>query len=113
MAPFKGAKVVVNHNQWVYLLTRFGLVQAGTVEERPGIPPTPPHLARLIAQMKADRIKALILEAWGDRTLAERLAADTGARVVPLANAAGARKGTESYLEWMEYNVTTLAQALQ
>jgi zinc/manganese transport system substrate-binding protein len=113
MAPFKGARVVVNHNQWIYFLTRFGLVQAGTVEERPGIPATPPHLARLIAQMKADQVKAIILEAWGDRTLAERLAADTSARVVPLANAVGARKGTDSYLDWVDYNVTTLAQALR
>ena len=41
MAPFKGAKVVVDHNMWIYFLTRFGLVEAGSVEERPGIPPTP------------------------------------------------------------------------
>ncbi|HEV8457825.1 MAG TPA: metal ABC transporter substrate-binding protein, partial [Methylomirabilota bacterium] len=41
LAPFKGAKVIVDHNMWPYFLTRFGLVQAGSVEERPGIPPTP------------------------------------------------------------------------
>src|SRR4029453_14434707 len=38
LAPLKGARVVVDHNLWAYFLTRFGLVQAASVEERPGIP---------------------------------------------------------------------------
>jgi len=42
LEPFKGAKIVVDHNMWPYFLTRFGLVQAGSIEERPGIPPRPP-----------------------------------------------------------------------
>jgi len=47
LGPARGAKVVVYHNNWVYFLARFGLVQAGTIEERPGIPPGsgPPHPA--------------------------------------------------------------------
>jgi len=113
MAPFKGAKLVVDHSQWAYFFARYGLVLAGTVEERPGIPPTPGHLVRLSTQMKAAGVKALILEPWGDRKLADRLASETGARVVPMAPGAGAVKGTDAYLDWMAYNVTTLAQALR
>jgi zinc/manganese transport system substrate-binding protein len=113
MAPFKGVKLVVDHSQWSYFFARYGLVLAGTVEERPGIPPTPGHLVRLTAQMKADGVKGLILEPWGDRKLGDRLAADTGARVVALAPGAGAVKGTEVYLDWIAYNVNTLAQTLR
>jgi zinc/manganese transport system substrate-binding protein len=113
MAPFKGAALVVDHSQWSYFFARYGLVLAGTVEERPGIPPTPGHLVRLATQMKATGVKALILEPWGDRKLADRLAAETGARVVLLAPGAGAVKGTEAYLDWIAYNVNTLAQALR
>lgn len=109
MAPFKGAALVVDHSQWSYFFARYGLVLAGTVEERPGIPPTPGHLVRLATQMKATGVKALILEPWGDRKLADRLAAETGARVVLLAPGAGAVKGTEAYLDWIAYNVNTLA----
>ena len=57
LAPFKGAPVVVNHTQWAYLLTRFGRIQVGTIEERPGIPPTPGHPAKLIQLMKEDKVK--------------------------------------------------------
>ena len=44
MEPVRGSKVVVYHPDFIYLLTRFGLQQAGTVEDRPGIPPSPQHL---------------------------------------------------------------------
>jgi zinc/manganese transport system substrate-binding protein len=113
MAPFKGAKLVVDHSLWVYFFARYGLALAGTVEERPGIPPTPGHLVRLAGLMKAEGVKALIVEPWGDRKLADRLAAETGAKVVPMAPGAGAVKGTDAYLDWVAYNVNTLAQALR
>lgn len=113
LAPFKSQKVVVDHNMWIYFLTRFGLVQAGTIEERPGIPPTPGHLTKLIALMKSDRVKVIVTAPWSDAKLAERLAQDAGARARVLASGVGAVKGTDSYLEMVDFDVNTLAQALR
>jgi zinc/manganese transport system substrate-binding protein len=113
LAPFKGAKVIVDHNMWPYFLTRFGLVQAGSVEERPGIPPTPGHLTKLIAQIREERIKVILTVPWGDRQLAERVAHETGARTVLVASAVGAVKGTDTYLDAIDYNVKALVQGLQ
>ena len=113
LEPFKGAQVVVDHNMWPYFLTRFGLVQAGSIEERPGIPPTPTHLIKLIALMKAEHIKVVIMVPWADQKLAERVAQEAGAKAVTLANAVGALKGTDTYIDMLDYNVKTLAQALR
>ena len=113
LEPFKGAKVVVDHNMWPYFLTRFGLVQAGSIEERPGIPPTPTHLIKLIALMKGEQIKVIIMVPWADQKLAERVAQEAGAKAVTLANAVGALKGTDTYIDMLDYNVKTLAQALR
>ena len=110
---FRGTRVVVNHNSWIYFLSRFGLEQAATVEDRPGIPPAPAHVARLIRQMRQERIRVLILEPWGDKRLAERVAGEAGARLVVLAHTVGAVKGVDSYLEMFDYNVNALAQALR
>jgi zinc/manganese transport system substrate-binding protein len=113
LAPFKGAKLVVDHNLWPYFLTRFGLVQAGTIEERPGIPPTPGHITRLIASMKEEKVRVILSVPWGDQKLAERVAQEAGAKTVVVANAVGALKGTGNYLETIDYNVRTVAQALK
>ena len=113
MAPYKGAKVIVDHNMWPYFLTRFGLVQAGSVEERPGIPATPTHVTKLIAYMKEDKIKVILAVPWADHKLAERIAQETGAKVVLVANGVGALKGTDTYLDTIDYNVKAVAQALK
>lgn len=111
--PLKGARVVVDHNMWPYFLTRFGLRQAGTIEERPGIPPTPGHLSKLIGLMKGERIKVILTAPWGDHKLAERVAQEAGARTVLLAPAVGAVKGTDTYIDTIDHNVKALAQALR
>ena len=114
MEPFRGAKVMVYHPQWIYLLTRFGLVQAGTLEDRPGIPASPGHVVRVIEQMKAERIKVLIVEPWNDRKLAARVAEDAGAKAIVLASMVGGVKGAaDSYIAAIDFNIKTLAEALK
>ena len=113
MEPVKGAKVVVYHATFIYFLTRFGLVQAGLVEDRPGIPPSPQHLVRLIRQMKDEKIKVVLVEPWNDVKLATRVAEEAGARALVVASAVGAVKGADNYLATIDYNVKTLAEALR
>jgi zinc/manganese transport system substrate-binding protein len=113
MEPLKGSKVVVFHPDFIYLLTRFGLVQAGTVEDRPGIPPSPQHLVNLIRQMKEEKIKVILVEPWNDIKLANRVAEEAGAKALVMATAVGAVKGADNYIAAIDYNITTLAKALQ
>ncbi len=113
LEPFRGAKVVVYHPQWVYFLTRFGLVEAGRVEERPGIPPGPEHLVRLIRLMKDEHVRVLVFASWNDEKLAARIAQEAGAEAILLASMVGGVKGADTYLSAIDYNVKTLAQALR
>ncbi len=113
LEPFRGAKVVVYHPQWIYFLNRFGLVQAATLEDRPGIPASPGHLVRVIQQMKAERIKVIIVEPWNDRKLAERVAQEAGAKAIVLASMVGGVRGADSYIGAIDYNVNELSRALR
>ena len=113
LEPYKGAGVVVSHAQWIYFLTRFSLVQVGTIEERPGIPPTANHLVKLISLMKEDKTKVIVAEPWSDLKLIERVAQDAGAQASVLASAVGAMKATDTYVATIDFNVKTLAQALK
>jgi zinc/manganese transport system substrate-binding protein len=113
MEPLKGAKVVVYHPQWIYILSRFGLTQAATLEDRPGIPASPGHLTRVIRQMKEERIKVIIVEPWNDLRLAERVAQEAGAKAIVLASMVGGVKGADSYIAAIDYNVNELSKALR
>jgi zinc/manganese transport system substrate-binding protein len=112
LEPVRGAKVIVFHPDFIYFLTRFGLVQVGTLEDRPGIPPSPQHLVQIIRQMKAEQVKVILVEPWNDLKLAERVAAEAGGAKA-LVMATGAVKGADNYIAAIEYNVTTLAQVLK
>ena len=113
MEPVKGAKVVVFHPVYIYLLTRFGLSQAGALEDRPGIPPSPQHLVNVIRQMKEEGIKAILVEPWNDVKLANRVAEEAGAKAYVMASAVGAVKGADTYIAAIDYNVNTLVKALR
>ena len=113
MAPLKGGKVVVYHPDMIYFLTRFGLVQIGMVEDRPGIPPSPQHLVNLIRAMKEEKVKVVLVEPWNDVKLANRVAEEAGAKAIVVASAVGAIKGADNYLAAIDYNIQTLAKALQ
>lgn len=112
LTPLKEARLVVYHNNLGYLFNRFGLTQLGTIEDRPGIPPSPAHLARLVREMKEARTRVVIvLESWSDRKLAARLAEETGARTAIINAKLGTFSGPEAYIASMDANVTALAEA--
>ncbi len=113
MEPVRGAKVVVYHPDFIYFLTRFGLVQLGAVEDRPGIPPSPQHLVNLIRQMKEEGVKAILVDPWNDVKLANRLAEEAGAKAYVMATAVGAVTGADNYLAAIDFNINTLAKALR
>ncbi len=112
MLPFKGQHVVAYHDSWPYFAHRFGLAIDIFLEPKPGIPPSPSHLAEVIAQMKAQKIKAIIVEPYHDRKIAERVASATGAKVVDFAQYPGALPETGTYVKLIDKLISNLAAAL-
>ena len=113
MLPFKGQKVVAYHDSWPYFAHRFGINIDIFLEPKPGIPPSPSHLAEVIDQMKSQKIKAIIVEPFHDRKIAERVASATGAKVVDFAQYPGALPNTDTYVQLMDALVSRLSAALK
>lgn len=113
MAPFKGAKIVTYHKDFVYLAERFNLDVVETLEAKPGIAPSPAHLAQVIGTMKAGNVKVILVQPFQNRKTAETVARQTDAAVLDMAQQPGAIKGTETYFQLMDYMINTLATALQ
>jgi zinc/manganese transport system substrate-binding protein len=113
MLPFKGQSVVAYHDSWPYFAHRFGINIDVFLEPKPGIPPSPSHLAEVIGQIKAQHIKAIIVEPFHDRKIAERVASATGAKVVDFAQYPGAFPGTDSYIKLLDMLIARLSAALK
>lgn len=112
LAPFKGAKVVSYHKSWPYFAERFGLEMDLFLEPKPGIPPSPAHLAAIIAKMKEQKARVIIVDPYLNRKTAETVARGTDAKVVDVAQMPGGVKGTDGYIALLDYLVNSLAKAL-
>src|SRR5439155_22100273 len=96
---------------YIDVLTRIGLGQAGMLEDRPGIPASPRHVAQLIRQMKAERVEVILVQPWNDLKLAQRVAEEAVAKVSVIPTMVGGVKGIDTYIGTIDYNVNALVQA--
>jgi ABC-type Zn uptake system ZnuABC Zn-binding protein ZnuA len=112
LAPHRGARVVSYHDSWPYFYRAYGLVELGMIEDRPGVPPSPQHLASLVRQMKDQRARVVVLENWYPSDTAASVARLAGAKLVVIPQSPGAVRGTEEYITHMDYLVSALARAL-
>src|SRR6187399_2876232 len=104
MAPYKGTKVVTYHRSWPNFMERFGLDVMGYVEPKPGIPPSPSHTIELIAAMKAQGVKLVVMESYFDAKTPEKIALEAGGKVVTLAPSVGGEKAATDYIQLFEFN---------
>jgi len=114
LAPFRGASIVTYHNTWRYFAERFELRADLFLEPKPGIPPWPAHLARVIGEMKSKGIKVILVEPFQSRRTAETVAGHADASVVDVCQFPGGLDGTDGdYLTMMDANVSAVAAALE
>ncbi len=111
MLPYRGSKVVADHNLWPYFSRRFGILVIGFMEPKPGISPTTKHLQELIEMMKAEGVKVILASPYYDIRHAQFVSKNIGAKIVPMAHQVGSRPGADSYLKMVDYNVRQLVTA--
>ena len=113
LEPHRGAKIVTYHKDFVYLAERFNLDIVETLEPKPGIAPSPAHLAKVISAMRAAKAQVILVQPYQNRRTAETVARQTGATVLDIPQQPGAIKDVATYFQLMDYMVQTLAAGLE
>lgn len=111
-AKLKGKPVVAWHTSWRYFAEYSGIDIVGFMEPKPGVPPSPSHLASLILTMKRTGAKVIIMEPFYDRKMADFVAARTGAKVLILPPSVGGLKGIDDYVQLLDYDIKRVAAAV-
>jgi ABC-type Zn uptake system ZnuABC Zn-binding protein ZnuA len=111
-AGWKGKRIVVYHQEYDYMAAYHGMEVTGKIEPKPGIPPTPNHVAELISTMKRDQTAAVLTAIWSNNDTVRRIAEMTGARVVEVPNMCGGLPGTDTWIGMMDVLHQRLAEAL-
>ena len=83
--PLRGKRVVVNHNNWIYLESWLGLIPAATLEPKPGIPATSAHLNRVLEKLQEQPADMLLHASYQSNKPATWLSNKTSLPIVELA----------------------------
>lgn len=106
--PLAGQKIVSYHKTWIYFAQRFGFTIPLELEEKPGIEPSARHRDHVIATMKAQNIKTILVEHFYKRTAADFIAEQTGARVVVVPIDVGSNASSQTYFDLIDYLIASL-----
>jgi zinc/manganese transport system substrate-binding protein len=112
MEPYKGAGIVPYHKNFIYFIERFGLKEFGNVEPKPGIPPTPRHIAELAEAMKGAGVKVVVYEPYYKADAASEVAKRAGGTAVEVATEVSGLPGTEDVFSKFDVLVSSIAGAL-
>ena len=113
MLPLRGVPIVTYHKNWVYFIKLFCLEEAGTVEPKPGIPPSPKHVTSLIKLMKERNIGIVLAANYFDEQKIRTVATRTDAEAVIVPLYAGCGSGLDDYFKLVEHWIERLLEAAE
>ena len=108
-ASLKGLPVVVHHRDFTYLIAWLGMREVGSLEPKPGLPPSTASLAELLAKLKGTPAKAVLRAAYNDPRPSEWLAQRAGIPAVMLPYTVG---GSDKAKDLFSLYDDTLARLL-
>jgi zinc/manganese transport system substrate-binding protein len=109
--PFRGKDIICYHKNWAYFEDRFQVHCAEYVEAKPGIPPTPGHVAKLIDMMKTQNIRVMIAADYFGKDKVQTVADRAGAKAVMMSLQPGGAPGLNTYFDVVDRWVKNLAAA--
>ncbi len=109
----KGRPFVQWHPSWNYFAADYGLIVTGTIESGHGASPSMGQFKDLIERSRREGVKAVVVDLNVKSALAESLVREIGGRLVKLDSIGGPGiPGKATYIDLMETNAKTLADAL-
>jgi ABC-type Zn uptake system ZnuABC Zn-binding protein ZnuA len=111
LTPLRATPIVAYHNSWPYFARRFRLDFVAFIETKPGVPPSPNHLAGIVRTMRARGVRIVVREPHEPQRDVAFVAGKTEASVVTLATAVGALPGSDDYIALFDVNVDALTAA--
>jgi zinc/manganese transport system substrate-binding protein len=102
VAKMRGTKIVTYHKSWTYVSQWLGMEEIGYLEPKPGIPPDPDHLFRLIQAMRAEQVRLLLVEDFYNLNTARLVADKGGAKLLDLPTDVGAKPEIKDWFTLVE-----------
>lgn len=112
-SDFRGQRMICYHKDWAYFEERFGVTCADYVESKPGIPPTPRHVARLIGLMRQEGIGVVIAPSYYSEDQVRQVAERGGAVPLVVPFYPNPRAGIHTYFDLVDHWIDEVDEAFE
>jgi ABC-type Zn uptake system ZnuABC Zn-binding protein ZnuA len=113
MLPYRGIKLVAYHQNWVYFEKLFGIEFIGYIEPKPGIPPSPKHVEKIINAMRQQDAHVVLSANYFDERKVREIAEKIGGIAVIVPLSITEQPGTQTYFELVDYWIQQLIAAFK
>ena len=113
LAPYKGTEIVSYHKNLEYFSEWAGFKEVGFIEPKPGIPPSPSHVAELINQMKSTDVKLVIASNYYPQKTGALIAEKTGTVFLSIPTSVGGEDNIKTYTDLFDVIVGNITSALK
>jgi zinc/manganese transport system substrate-binding protein len=111
--PFRGRKIVAYHKTIEYFSQLFGLEIVDFLEPKPGIPPSPGHIASVMDAMQKQKIRVMWAENYFDIGVVKKVAEKVNAIPVIVALSPGGQPGMKTFFDQFDVWIRELNKAFQ
>lgn len=109
--PFREAKIIGYHKNWVYFARVFGLEIVDYIEPKPGIPPTAKHVKEVIEKIEQQDLQVMIVANYFEKHSPNMIAERTGIQAVFVPFDVGGEPGVNTYFDLIDYWIDSLNAA--
>ena len=111
LAKARGQKIIAYHDSLPYLADWLGIEVVEHVEPKPGIPPNPSHIAHVLERARADKVRAIVQQAYYPSGTSKLIADKAGATFLQIPGNPDFAQN-QTYNAYMDDVVAKLAKAL-
>jgi len=112
-AVLKGKKVIAYHEDMAYLCGFYGMAQIGTIEVKPGVPPTASHLKQVETLGREKGVDLIVFNQSQSSKIPQKISLSTKVPTVQIANAVGAFDPIKSWIDLQKFNLNLLLKAVK
>jgi ABC-type Zn uptake system ZnuABC Zn-binding protein ZnuA len=112
LSALRAVPIIAYHNSWPYFARHFRLDIAGFIEIKPGVPPSPSHIANLVHTMRTQGVRIVVREPHDPQRDIAFVADKADARIAILAASVGALPQAQDYITLFDTNIEALESAV-
>lgn len=111
LAPMSGTPIMQYHSDFDYFFAAYGLNTLGSIEEKPGVPPSAGRLARVGLEAKQNKVLVALAVDYDPKGPLDKFAEISGATIARVPTSVRPKTSLDTYAKVQEFLVEEVLKA--